>query len=47
MLVVFSCLLLCNSNLVCGVLEVKDSSECGYVVIDKEDVVVIFDENNV
>ncbi|UQQ17495.1 hypothetical protein MYA98_22470 [Salmonella sp. WGH-01] len=35
-----------NSNLVCGVSEAKDSSECGYVATDKEDVAVIFDENN-
>lgn len=34
------------SNLVCGVSEAKDSSECGYVATDKEDVAVIFDENN-
>ncbi|EII3943507.1 TcfC E-set like domain-containing protein [Salmonella enterica] len=38
--------LLRNSNLVCGVSEAKDSSECGYVATDKEDVAVIFDENN-
>lgn len=35
-----------NSNLVCGFSEAKENSECGYVATDKEDVAVIFDENN-